>query len=285
MTAGIGAADAAIYTGLCLENVDPTGAGRIRYCVPQLSGPQSFGWAYPVYPGVTAVGAKVYVAFEGGDRNRPLFWPSQTVPQYVPPALSYATYTAMSSANPLSSTPVGTQYYVVDHGGNVQIQNTGVSGTPYKWQWLPGGFQGSGSNAADVTATGSTASLVAYTSLSNPSAKRQYRISVDSQVWTSASGGPLAGLALITSTTAPANTLPAFTTSWIVSRAASVGVNSAGVSAASAVSLAYSHLVTSLTTGLVYCAVYLMNNYGNANTVTASANQTQIVVDDVGAVT
>lgn len=279
MSAGIGAADAAIYTGICVESTDPTGQGRVQFQVPQLSGTAAFGWANPVYPGVTPVGAYIYIAFEGGDRNRPLYWPADA------PPISYATYAAMSSANPLSSTPVGTQYYVVDHGGNVQIQNTGVSGAPYKWQWLPGGFQGSGSNAADVTATGSTASLVAYTSLTNPSAKRQYRISVDSQVWTSASGGPLAGLALITSTTAPANTLPAFTTSWIVSRAASVGVNNSGVSAASAVSLAYSHLVSNVTAGLVYCAIYLMNNYGNGNTVTTSANQTQIVVDDVGAVT
>lgn len=77
MTAGIGAADAAVYTGVCVENDDPRNQGRIRYSVPQLSGTAAFGWALPITPGYTPIGANVYVAFEGGDRNRPLYWPAE----------------------------------------------------------------------------------------------------------------------------------------------------------------------------------------------------------------
>jgi hypothetical protein len=282
MTAGIGAADAAIYTGVCLENVDPLGLGRIRYAVPQLSGTQSFGWATPIYPGVTAVGATIYVAFEGGDRNRPLFWPDQIVP---PAPISYPTFAAMSAANPISTTPPGTEYYVVDHGGSVQLQNTGLTSGLLAWQWLPSGYQSSGTNASDAAASGTTASLVAYAAIDNPSVKRQYQVAIDSQVWTSSGGGPLAGLGITTSTSAPAATLPAFGGAFTVSRAASVGLNSAGVSAGSAVSLAYSHVLTGLAAGAVWISVYIMNNYGNGNTVTTSAGTTQVVVSDIGAVT
>lgn len=288
MTAGIGAADAAIYTGICLENVDPTGLGRIKYQVPQLSGTASFGWAFPVSPGVTPVGAYVYVAFEGGDRNRPLYWPDQPLPPpppYVPPPISYPTYTAMSAANPVSTTPVGTTYYVVDHGGSIQLQNTGVVSAPYGWQFLPSGYQNVAVNSSDVSTTGTTASLVATATLNNPSAKREYRAAVSAHVWSSSSGGPLAGLGIMTSTSSPAATLPAFTTSWKVVRAVSVGFNNAGVTAGSAVNLSFSYLLTNFPTGLVYVAVYLINNYGNSNTITTSSGQTQIVVDDVGAST
>jgi hypothetical protein len=281
MSAGIGAADAAIYTGICVESTDPTGQGRIQYQVPQLSGTAAFGWASPVSPGVTAVGDYVYIAFEGGDRNRPLYWPADPVPPYVPPPISYPTYAALLAANPIATAPSGTTFYVVDHGGYIQLQDEGTGSLGY--QPLPSGYQSSGTNAGDVSTSSSTAALVATAALNNPSAKRQYRISVDSQVWTSSGGGPLAGLALITSTSTPPSTLPAFTTSFIVVRAANVGFNSAGVSAGSAVALSYSHVVTNLGLGALNVSVYLMNSYGNSNTVTTSSGQTQIVVDDIGA--
>jgi hypothetical protein len=276
VTAGIGAADAAIYTGICVENMDPTGQGRIKFLVPQLSGTTSFGWASPVSPGVTNVGDYVYIAFEGGDRNRPLYWPDKPQP------ISYPTYAAMIAANPISSTAAGTTYYIVDHGGNVQLQNTGVTATSLGWQWLPSGLQNSAISSSDVSATGSTANLVASTALNNPSAKRNYKVSIDSLVWASGSG-LLAGLAVTTSTTPPSSSLPAFTTSWLLERQASVGNNGAGVSPGSAVSLSYAHILTNFPLGLVYVSTYLVNNYNSGTAVTTSSGTTQIAVEDVGA--
>lgn len=278
MTAGIGAADAAIYTGICVENTDPTGQGRIQYCVPQLSGTESFGWAAPVYPGFTPIESYVYIAFEGGDRNRPLYWPSQL------PATSYSTYSAMVAANPAATTPVGATFYIVDHGGNIQLQNNGITSTSTSWQWLPSGAQGAATSTADISATGSTANLVTYLSLNNPSTNRRYRITIDSVVWGSGSA-LLAGLGVYVTTSTPPSTLPAFTTSWLVARSAGVGNNGAGVSAGSGISLAYSHVVTGLTTGTINVAAYLINNYASGTAVTTSSGTTQLGVDDIGAVT
>lgn len=115
MTAGIGAADAAIYTGICVEDVDPAGQGRIKYQVPQLSGTAGFGWASPVSPGVTSAGDYVYIAFEGGDRNRPLYWPDQPIPFPPPTPPQYQMQFFSGSA--------------VTNSGGAVVLNTGASFT------------------------------------------------------------------------------------------------------------------------------------------------------------
>lgn len=67
-----------VYRGICTDNVDPLGLGRIRVQVPQVMGPSVTGWALPawslhdltVWPQdrVPKAGVGVWVLFEGPDR-------------------------------------------------------------------------------------------------------------------------------------------------------------------------------------------------------------------------
>lgn len=67
------------YKGLVLNNVDPEGLHRITATCPQVFGNHSTptGWALPcVSPGtlrVPAIGVLVWLTFEGGDVNHPIW--------------------------------------------------------------------------------------------------------------------------------------------------------------------------------------------------------------------
>jgi hypothetical protein len=68
-----------IYRGVVVDNNDPNNQNRIKLQVPQILGPASTGWAWGVSPAVTATlfvpdpGTGVWVMFEGGDPNFPLW--------------------------------------------------------------------------------------------------------------------------------------------------------------------------------------------------------------------
>jgi hypothetical protein len=63
------------YAARVVEIHDPTGQGRVRVVVPQVHGTVVTGWAQPASVGAVAVGDRVYVAYDGGDVNYPVFWP------------------------------------------------------------------------------------------------------------------------------------------------------------------------------------------------------------------
>ncbi|MEV6309997.1 phage baseplate assembly protein V [Streptomyces sp. NPDC051840] len=64
------------YSAIVVSAQDPQNRGRARLRIPQLMGTAVSGWAEPVTLGATLPGDTVFVAFDGGDRNRPIYWPS-----------------------------------------------------------------------------------------------------------------------------------------------------------------------------------------------------------------
>ena len=82
------------YRGLVSDNADPSNLGRIRARVPQLLRDVQSGWALPCAPyaadgegqfTVPPVGAGVWIEFESGDLERPIWsgcwWGEGQVPQ------------------------------------------------------------------------------------------------------------------------------------------------------------------------------------------------------------
>ncbi|MBI5936913.1 MAG: phage tail protein [Betaproteobacteria bacterium] len=76
------------YRGFVTDNADPDKIGRVKLRVPPLFGDQETGWALPCLPCgglknqgffcVPGIGAQVWVEFEGGNLNNPIwtgsFW-------------------------------------------------------------------------------------------------------------------------------------------------------------------------------------------------------------------
>jgi hypothetical protein len=82
------------YRGLCQDNQDPRGMGRIRALVPEVLDDQVSPWAMPCSPyagdgvgqfSLPAKDAGVWIEFEAGDPSRPIWsgcwWAQQQVPQ------------------------------------------------------------------------------------------------------------------------------------------------------------------------------------------------------------
>lgn len=283
MSAGIGAADAAIYTGVCQDNSDPLKLGRVKYCVPQLSGTAAFGWADPVVPGVTPIGASIYIAFEGGDRNRPIFWPDQNANTV------FSTYSALVAAYPSSNPPpFGSTFWITDHGGSIQWQSTGITPTSGGWQWLPSGYQSDQDGGAQVYGGFRSQSyLLNSASFYNPSAHRIYKASAEASFFCTA--GPVGvGIGIWFGTTVPSTSIDSATV-WAFQ-------NSGYITAVDATGLIHtpvnvSGLTSNLPVGLNYCASYLLyintDDTPNIYTypLTGGSGYRNITVEDVGATT
>jgi hypothetical protein len=64
------------YRGTVVSNADPDGLSRVRADVPQIIGMSVMGWCLPMMGsvnGIPAVGEQIWVAFEAGDVNFPLY--------------------------------------------------------------------------------------------------------------------------------------------------------------------------------------------------------------------
>jgi uncharacterized protein involved in type VI secretion and phage assembly len=79
------------YRGQVTDNQDPNGLGRVRATVPDVLGADESGWALPCAPfggdsvgfyALPSVGARVWVEFERGDPDYPIwtgcFWGAQS---------------------------------------------------------------------------------------------------------------------------------------------------------------------------------------------------------------
>ncbi len=82
-----------LYRGNVVSNVDPLGLGRLRISVPSILGDTTMSWARPCvpFPGwfmLPPVGTLLWVMFEGGDADDPVwmgtFWDDANRPPAVP---------------------------------------------------------------------------------------------------------------------------------------------------------------------------------------------------------
>lgn len=122
------------YRGTVVNNVDPMQIGRIQAIVPDVSGLIPTSWAMPCLPGagintgvftVPQIGSGVWIEFEQGDPDRPIwvggYWGTfaerPVLSQTVPPAVSGLTIqTTLKNGIVVSDVPGPT--------GGIMIQTT-----------------------------------------------------------------------------------------------------------------------------------------------------------------
>ena len=81
------------YRGKVVQNLDPNRMGRIQVACPQVLGENILSWAMPCVPFagmqegfymIPNIGSNVWVEFEGGDPDHPIwsgcFWTRQQIP-------------------------------------------------------------------------------------------------------------------------------------------------------------------------------------------------------------
>jgi hypothetical protein len=90
------------YRGQCKNNIDPLQMGRIQVSVPAVLGEGQLSWAMPCVPyagsqvgfyAVPPTDANVWVEFEGGDTNYPIwagcFWGTGELPMPALPQIKF----------------------------------------------------------------------------------------------------------------------------------------------------------------------------------------------------
>jgi uncharacterized protein involved in type VI secretion and phage assembly len=111
------------YRGKVTNNLDPNRLGRVQVLVPAVFGEFAFNWAMPSVPyagaqnafyAIPPIGANVWVEFEAGDPERPIwggcFWGDNEVP-------SKATQTPAVIPHLLFQTTGGTTFMLSDAPG------------------------------------------------------------------------------------------------------------------------------------------------------------------------
>ncbi len=132
------------YRGTVTNNVDPLQIGRIQVSVPAVLGQGTLSWAMPCVPlagpqtgiyAVPTVGSKVWVEFEGGDPDYPIyaggFWGPGETPALalagVPASPSIVLQTSGQNAIAISDVP-GTGGILLKSasGASILINETGI---------------------------------------------------------------------------------------------------------------------------------------------------------------
>lgn len=116
------------YRGTVANNVDPLGLGRLQVVVPTVLGDSGLSWAMPCVPyagpgvGLLAlppVGARIWVEFENGDPDFPIwvggFWDQSSDLPASPPLPEAKVFTTDTATLTLDDTP---------GGGGVTIETT-----------------------------------------------------------------------------------------------------------------------------------------------------------------
>jgi hypothetical protein len=155
------------YRGLVLDNVDPMQMGRILAMVPDVSSMLPTSWCMPCVPGgglmagmlvVPSIGAGVWIEFEQGDPDYPIwsgcFWGSAAeVPALThlsPPGMTSLTFqTALQNGVIVNDVPggVGGVVLMSSTGAAIMVNDTGI-------------FISNGQGAA-ITLVGPTVSITA----------------------------------------------------------------------------------------------------------------------------
>jgi uncharacterized protein involved in type VI secretion and phage assembly len=134
------------YRGTVVNNLDPMQIGRIQAIVPDVSGVIPTSWAMPCLPNaglnsgvftVPQIGAGVWIEFEQGDAERPIwvggYWGSAAeVPllaHTVPPALNGITLqTTLKNGVVISDTPGPTGGIMIQTatGATISVSDVGI---------------------------------------------------------------------------------------------------------------------------------------------------------------
>jgi hypothetical protein len=134
------------YRGTVLDNVDPMQIGRIQAMVPDVSSLLPTSWCMPCLPGaglqagllvVPAIGAGVWIEFEQGDPDYPIwtgcFWGSAAeVPDLVdlsPPGLASLTFqTTLQNGIVVNDAPgpAGGIILKSTTGASIIVNDTGI---------------------------------------------------------------------------------------------------------------------------------------------------------------
>jgi Type VI secretion system/phage-baseplate injector OB domain len=113
------------YRGTVVNNIDPEQIGRIQAIVPAVSNVVPTSWAMPCVPfagkaegffAVPQIGAGVWIEFEGGDPDKPIwvggFWgvfaevpPLALVPPPIPPGQNVCIQTTLQNMMMVSDAP------------------------------------------------------------------------------------------------------------------------------------------------------------------------------------
>lgn len=127
------------YRGQVENNVDPQGLGRIQVSVPAVLGEGRLSWALPCAPyagpdvgffAVPPTGANVWVEFEGGDPDYPIwsgcFWGLGETPSKPAIAQVKLLQTEMGSIT-LNDTPGANGITIeTETGMKIEIDNSGI---------------------------------------------------------------------------------------------------------------------------------------------------------------
>jgi uncharacterized protein involved in type VI secretion and phage assembly len=135
------------YRGTVINNVDPMQMGRLMVQVPDVSNVQSSTWALPCAPfagnqsgsvAVPPVGASVWVEFEQGDSDYPIwsgcFWGSSSeVPSMAlaaPPGVQAIVIQSVGQSTLMISDvagPTGGILLQSSSGASIAINDTGIT--------------------------------------------------------------------------------------------------------------------------------------------------------------
>ncbi len=134
------------YRGTVVNNVDPMQIGRIQAVVPDVSGLIPTSWAMPCLPGagintgvftVPQIGSGVWIEFEQGDPDRPIwvggYWgtPAErpVLSQIVPPAVNgFTIQTTLKNGIVVSDVPGPTGGILIQTttGAMISVSDAGI---------------------------------------------------------------------------------------------------------------------------------------------------------------
>jgi hypothetical protein len=134
------------YRGTVVNNVDPMQIGRIQAIVPDVSGVIPTSWAMPCLPGagintgfftVPQIGSGVWIEFEQGDPDRPIwvggYWgtPAErpVLSQAVPPAVNgFTIQTTLKNGIVVSDVPGPTGGILIQTttGAMISVSDVGI---------------------------------------------------------------------------------------------------------------------------------------------------------------
>ncbi|MEU9050171.1 phage baseplate assembly protein V [Streptomyces sp. NPDC048384] len=124
------------YSGIVVSTQDPQNRGRVRLRIPQIMGTAVSGWAEAASVGAALPGDQVYVSFDGGDRNHPIYWPRlrPAVPGLWTPLALESGWVASSAGSPVYRV---TEDGMVELSGSVENPNAIGTGVSVKFGSLP----------------------------------------------------------------------------------------------------------------------------------------------------